>query len=370
MKYFVLTLLSVWLLAGSSCKQPTDNKPPSGCDTCSHACDTCQSHSPNDSSSHAFTWSIYHLPTNQVQEGDVKSSWVFGHDNIYFNNTYLYKYNGATIQKVFLWTSEGGELKYLGGSRLFAFDTSDFWLVEGGIVDHVDGRRYNNELVAWTTRLDSTGVWNYRVDGGVNAAWGTSSRDIFFVGDKGTILHFDGTNWIKYPKVTDVKLFSVWGTRHSDVWACGYDQSLGTSTLVHFDGTAWAVDSLGALPLSKTGGIYTVWACDSATHNLVFANGGYLFRETDQQGWYIQDGSQAGTDIGLVWSTGNSANDYLLSGGWGLTMHWNGRSWHRFDELFDEGAADFTPHAAHMKGNTACIVGRKNGTSWVAIGQR
>jgi hypothetical protein len=193
---------------------------------------------------------------------------------------------------------------------------------------------------------------------------------MFFVGDKGTILHFDGTTWIKYPKVTDVKLFSVWGTSHNDVWACGLDQTFGTTTLVHFNGSEWEVDSLAYIPPAQTGSFTGVWAADSAGHETAIAVGSRAYRKTDHTAWRVDslshlNNSSIGTSV-----TGNTPNDLMLYGGWGLTLHWNGRSWHRFDELFDEGAADFTPHAAHMHGNTACIVGRKNGNSWIAIGQR
>jgi hypothetical protein len=319
----------------------------------------------SDTTSHDFGWSIYHLPTDQVQEGDVKSTWVFGQDNIYFNNTYLYRFDGSAIHKLFLWTSEGGELKYIGGSRLFCFDTADFWLFGGSIIDHVDGRRYQGELVAWTTRLNEIGV-----GGTATAAWGTSSKDMFFVGDGGNILHFDGTTWIKYPKVTDVPLTSVWGTSHSDVWACGYDQTLSTTCLLHFDGNQWSRDSLGDVSPHSTGGMVTVWASDSAGHRIAKVAGSLVFERTDENSWRRSaslDGSKRET---MYLSAGNSSNDYLGVGGWGYAEHWNGRSWHLYSELFDEGAPDFIPHVAHMHGNTACIVGRKNGNSWIAIGQR
>jgi hypothetical protein len=290
---------------------------------------------------------------------------VFGRDNILINNWYLYRYDGSAIKKVFLWNSEGGELFSISGCRLFAFDTEDFWIYQGSLVWHVDGRRYQDSLVAWITRLSGVGV-----GGAVNAAWGTSSKDMFFVGNNGYISHFDGTTWIKYPRVTDVKLFSVWGTSHNDVWACGLDQTLGTTALVHFDGANWKVDSLSYLPCTKTGSFTGVFAADSAGHRTTIAFGSRAYRTTDYGPWRIDSLSHLNdTYIGTS-VMGNSANDLIVYGSWGLTMHWNGRSWHRFDELFDEGTPDFVPHGAHMHGNTACIVGRKNGNSWIAVGHR
>jgi hypothetical protein len=151
-----IILLVIELFAASSCKHPTESLPPDGCNTCQPPCDTCHISSPNDTTSHRFTWSFYHLPTNQVQEGDVGGCWVFDRNNILINNWYLYRYDGNSINKVFLWNSEGGELSSISASKIFAFDSSDFWLGYGGAVWHIDGRRYQNELIAWITRLDQT----------------------------------------------------------------------------------------------------------------------------------------------------------------------------------------------------------------------
>lgn len=368
MKAFIPILFCLAILAGSteSCKHPTE--PSHQCDTCSHPCDTRDTtHQPSagDSSSHNFSWSTYHLPTNQVQEGDVSGCWVFSSSNVYAVNWCLYQFDGSAFIKKFLWNSEGGELTDIMGAKIFAFDTTDFWITLADGVWHVDGRRYEDQLVAWMTRLNMTAA-----PGAVNAAWGTSSKDMFFVGNNGYISHFDGTTWIQYPKVTDQKLFSVWGASHNDVWACGLDQTLGTTALLHFDGNEWSIDSLSNIPPPISGSFTGVWACDSANHQTAIVVGSKAYRTTDHGPWRLDNLSHLNdTYIGTS-VTGNTANDLMLWGSWGLTMHWNGKSWHRFDELFDEGAADFTPHAAHMHGNTACIAGRKNGTSWIAIGHR
>ena len=56
---------------------------------------------------------------------------------------------------------------------------------------------------------------------GLNAIWGSSATDIFAVGDKGTIIHGNGTSWTLMNSGTQVKLLGVWGTSGTDVYAVG-----------------------------------------------------------------------------------------------------------------------------------------------------
>jgi len=57
--------------------------------------------------------------------------------------------------------------------------------------------------------------------------WGTSSSDVFAVGSEGTILHYDGTQWSEMPSGTRDWLTSVWGTSSGDVVVVG-----GTGTIL------------------------------------------------------------------------------------------------------------------------------------------
>ena len=110
--------------------------------------------------------------------------------------------------------------------------------------------------------------------------WGSSSSDVFAVGDGGAILHYDGTNWNAmvsptssqvqsrvgkqqrrrlccrcrrpYPALQRDKLgrddqqrktfrsLGVWGSSGSHVFAVGAE-----GVIVHFDGTNWSAMTSG-----------------------------------------------------------------------------------------------------------------------------
>jgi photosystem II stability/assembly factor-like uncharacterized protein len=66
--------------------------------------------------------------------------------------------------------------------------------------------------------------------------WGSSGSDIFAVGEGGSILHSDGTNWRALRSGTTNALYGTWGSSSSDVFAVG-----AGGTILHCDGAGHTV---------------------------------------------------------------------------------------------------------------------------------
>ena len=63
------------------------------------------------------------------------------------------------------------------------------------------------------------------------AIWGSSSTDVYAVGDGGTILHYDGNTWSNMPSGTSDTLSAVWGSSSSDVYTVGTN-----GIILHYSG--------------------------------------------------------------------------------------------------------------------------------------
>jgi hypothetical protein len=349
----ILSCLLVLVITGGSCKK--DPTGPPVCDTCN--VDTTHHPTPNDTTSHNFTWTESSLPN----EGILTGCWVFGPKNIYVVGGSIWKWNGTNWNEDTVQWSRGTLHGLLSGSSLFAFSEKDMWITNGGVVLHVVG--------SYAVRFD--------VGGSLHSSWGTSSANMYSVGDGGTILHFDGTNWTRMVSGTTKNLYSIWGTSDGDIWAAGFYSTTAETGLVHYDGTAWqsidpkTVGNIGP----GTDGIGAVWTCDSSGTPVVVLAGSGMWRRSGTGSWR-SDGSllpnklSTGGNVGIYELSGNSANDILGAGGWGWVGHWNGRSWLRYDSLYDLSNGTYTSGGISMKNNTACVVGLKSGNSWVAIGQR
>ncbi|HEY6172716.1 MAG TPA: hypothetical protein VIX80_10700 [Candidatus Kapabacteria bacterium] len=365
--------LAIFLVMGSlnSCSEdpPTGGKDSCDtcnvpCDTCEVPCDTCDTTKPpcdtcnidKDSAAHAFIWTEYTIPT----ESNLTGAYVASDNEIYVIGTYLYRFNGVSWNKVDVRQEGTGRPLAFPDFSMFGISSSDIWIVKYNILDHYIG----NDIAI-----------EYREYEGIQACWGTSSSDMFFVGLNGMIVHFDGTTFTKMTSPTTKDLRSVWGTSHNDVWACGYNTSNGETVLLHYDGNSWVEDEVSVTKgVYATGGFNSVWTCDSAGHKFVTTSGAILIRKTDNNLWrsdsgLVPNGFGGGEFIGIA-PKGNTANDFMVYGPWGFVTHWNGKAWKKFNELYNYSLLTYYSAAFSMKGNTACVVGSKNGTSWIAIGRR
>lgn len=161
---------------------------------------------------------------------------------------------------------------------------SDVWMVgENGRISHWDGEAFVEHASGTTATL--WGVWSAGKDdawavggtpeGGTGKpndvvlhwngtswqpislpkdvvgrslykVWGTSSNDLYVVGEFGTIWHKKGTTWVleSNPPLASGTLFTVAGSSSTDIYA------VGNFDVLHSDGTNWekrAVDLTGAV---------------------------------------------------------------------------------------------------------------------------
>ena len=360
--------LALFLALGSlySCSENPPTQGKDSCDTCEVPCDTCEvpcdtCNIDKDSASHAFTWTEYSIPGVSSLTGVA----VFSDNRIYAFGNKLHIFDGTNWTTTTAYVGSGPREAGFIDKYVFAFSESNYWVVSYNVIYNGDGK-FVDEY-----RLDTS-----QYDAPLRACWGTSKTDMFFVGDYGAVTHFDGTTWTKMPRVTTKNLRSVWGTSHNDVWACGFNEETAESVLIHFNGTSWSEQNLseiGSIGFAKHA-LQSVWATDSSGHKIAVVSGSLLWRKTDNLSWrsdsgYILNRVSDGGFIGLA-AKGNSINDYIAVGGWGFTSHWNGKTWKRYDELYSYGGSYYATYAFDMKGNTICLVGVKNGTSWIAIGRR
>jgi hypothetical protein len=74
------------------------------------------------------------------------------------------------------------------------------------------------------------------VDRGLSGIWGTSASDVWAVGGRGTVLHYDGSSWSDVSPGTIVEdLLSIHGTGVDDIWVAG---KVGVAA--HWDGQRWS----------------------------------------------------------------------------------------------------------------------------------
>jgi hypothetical protein len=168
-----------------------------------------------DTTSHDFTWTVETLGDagsylNDVAIVDENNIWAVG-----------YIKEGDSIYNAAHWDGEKWEMiRVLSGhtavTGISYFSRDDIW-VTLGVVAHWNG----NEWVLY--HLWDMGIIHYPEDGGVYQVWGSSSDNVWFAGNNGTLVHYDGSRFrrISNPWESQLDWSKVKGMGN-DVFVVGY----------------------------------------------------------------------------------------------------------------------------------------------------
>ena len=136
----------------------------------------------------------------------------------------------------------------------------------------------------------------------LNWTYARTSDDVFVVGNNGTILHWDDTEWTLQDSPTEQDLWGVWAAAADDVWAVGgRGQEEGQETVLHYDGTSWTAFEIPELDRPKVHAFYKVWGTGSDNVYIVGQKGAVLHWDgTDMTELHVG----ASGDLISLWGTG------------------------------------------------------------------
>ena len=97
-------------------------------------------------------------------------------------------------------------------------------------------------------------IWSDALESGppddLRAIWGRGSDDIYVAGGNGTILHYDGSDWLPMESQTDAWILGLWGTSDNNIYGVGgYFDGVGKwldpdawngGVILHYDGMLWS----------------------------------------------------------------------------------------------------------------------------------
>jgi predicted Ser/Thr protein kinase/photosystem II stability/assembly factor-like uncharacterized protein len=154
-------------------------------------------------------------------------------------------------------------------------------------------------------------------DADLYCVWGQDPRRVWAVGQKGTILLYDGSSWQKMDSGTLKDLFAVVGTPDGTcVWAAG-----DHGTILRYRAGRWETMASGT-----TERLLTIVCCCPG-HGWAAGENGTLCR-WDKMKWSPWP---SGTTRTLRFLSGVKANDIWAAGDHGFVMHWNGLRWQAED---------------------------------------
>jgi len=225
-------------------------------------------------------------------------------------------------------------------TAIFSFSENDFW-TGSTIAIHFNGTNF----IPFGTDENYPGGFY------VQSIWGNSSSDMYFVGDSGSIVHYDGTTFTLMDSGTDLLLRDVAGSGEH-VFAIGRNYS-GESGILSLEDGQWqmlyqaddlkieyytAVDVYGDIA-------YFVTKTGILRYN--FKKKTFILEEVRQiKNWmynYIEV---------------ENINDILLLSADGRILHFNGINWKESREIdYDHTSTVFYQGGLAFKNDLAVIVG-------------
>jgi hypothetical protein len=248
-------------------------------------------------------------------------------------------------------------------------------------IDIIDGEIY---VVSYANLLKWTGSdWeevaffmeHIPFDGQVLKMWGTDQNNIYCVGRSGSIYHYFGSDWQKLVSGTDIRLTDIYGTDDGkNLWACGWDNNHtggiilsieNSDTKVIWDGISVNGEYLNFInTLWTNGGQFWLAGGFVFKQSVLFQDKGHLVRIPTETGSKLFD---PGNFVLSIRGTGK--NNIFLAGDLGMLWHFNGVSWHKYEELYSQ-QLDRRLYSISAKDNIVVAVGWKDSNAWIVLGTK
>jgi len=253
---FSVFLIPILILIQLGCPDPPESKPQlADCPVGKSPCIDDSTECCWDTTSHNFVWEIdtlgiYGSYLNDVAIIDENDVWVVG--NI---ETDTATYNAAHWDgNEWVFYSIAPEGFFGPITAVFAFSNNDVWFGKYGLPIHFDGESF-------VKYSPSNG--GHPGQPSIEAIWGTTSSNIYFVGDNGSIVHYEGSTFTKMASGTNTPIVDVWGRDENDIYFCQFNSTTGHSGILHYDGnqleSLYYFESIVHNSDTLSGAIHTIW---------------------------------------------------------------------------------------------------------------
>lgn len=236
---------------------------------------------------------------------------------------------------------------------IWAISANQILVTNGGAIATFDGT---------TTTVDCR--MNSLLTGAINKLYATNAQDIYAVGKDGNIIHCTSGTWRRLESGTTLAIRDIWGT--VDLLT-GQQQVLAVASN-EFTNDGVAILQILPTPVMmlSTSGLPTtslvgIWGSNGAKY---YACGDGLYTTNNlRSSWEKLVGVPPIYKEGV---RGNSLNDIIAVGDFGLILHWNGLTWREY-------SGSEVPHfqgqylAVSIRGNTVVAVGFLNSATAITI---
>lgn len=256
--------------------------------------------------------------------------------------------NDWTLLRIMFYTICGQQSRTpYPAKSIFTFNENEIWIA-----------MYGNQIAKIENGIQTETIcspWSFTI----NKIWGTSSDDLYFVGNGGNIVRYNGQTWQSVGSETTLNINDIWGIIDQYgikfILCPAYDfGSGGEKKLISISN-----NTVGEIPWVENRELYTVWF---NSRDKIYAGGEGLFYRTNNQ-WK----EEILPELFKFRVRGEGLNDIWTVGGYGFAAHYNGKNWKTFEEV-SLTSGNYVGLA--VKGNTVVMTGNEGIQAVITIGRR
>ena len=355
-------ILYIWILISflsfnQSCKSPTS-----------------PNNNTTDTTSHNFNFQTWrfgeHSSSTLYDVAIINDSSIWAVGEIYLNDSLgqpdphpygLIHWDGFKweVKRITAQNPSGG-YSYITPTGIIAISTSEIWLASGGVF-LFDGQNITSAFWLINYSGYSGGIFNNGET--AQRIWGKSSTDLYAIGNKGAIAHYNGSNWQRLESGTDLDIYDIWGNKtnngDNEILCVASDQFAGSGKKI-LRITNNIVDSISNTGLSNS--LNAIWFVSSKKYYI--GGDGLFSTEALGNNW------ERNNKLPAYYKTsvrGNNINDVFVAGAYGLLLHYNGKSWMNYQDRFPINGSF---GRVDMKEDIVCASGNDENQAFVVIGKR
>jgi hypothetical protein len=323
-----------------------------------------------DTTSHNFTWQSWTFGGEagsstlyDVAIIDENNIWAVGEiyllDSLGMPDPTRYNlvvWNGTTWEVKRIPYLFEGQPFYHPVQSIFAFSADNIWFGGNGIV-RWDGSKF----IPMTLPISVWGLYQ------INKIWGSSSNDLYIVGNNGSIAHYQNDKWSKIESGTGLNINDIYGdynersSKYEILAPASNELQSYDRILININGNK--VEQLSTEPI-----IYTISSVWFIPNRIYFLGGAGVYKKHSLKESNWKNRYNDVTSYYTYGIRGNNINDIVAAGGAGEVIHFNGMTWESF---FNETRLAYgNYYSIAIKDNIITAVGIDAPRAAVIIGKR
>jgi len=309
--------------------------------------------------SHDFIWEI---DTLGHYGSYLKDAWIVNEDNIWVVGnieTDSGEYNAGH------WNGEEWKLIQVWGNiplySIWYFNENNIWVTTFGLPIHWDGNQWTLYHIQNMGLAASAGF----------GIWASSPDDIYFVGLEGSIVHYNGSSFMKIESGTDIELKNIHGNENGDyIFVAGWEDSGRSVALQLHEATIttlYSAEHFG--PNNNYGKVQAVTVINDVAYFSTRA-GLWRYKYLTGESNLLISNPDVFSYMSIETSGANDINDIMFMGLWFTTFHYNGDTWYEDRTVLDiYGEWNIYAHGGDFKDDLVVLVGYCYGGRNAIIGR-